>query len=224
MDNLKKPRRVEDEDVEIIQIGSKDDNMIRSTKQEVYSHQVSLDENIGPPVKYRELINALYMAGEHDQFNIFVNNGGGYLSTACAIIEAIRACSGTVRAIITGECHSAASMIALNCHEIMVTDSATMMVHTASYGTGGNTHNVKAHTEFSTKQINKILDRTYEGFLSPVELVELKKGCEMWFDSVEIEKRLNHRVKFLAAKNKPKTVKPKVAKPAAKVAKADPSE
>ena len=34
-------------------------SMFRTTKQEVYSHQVFLDEDIGPPSKYRDLINIL---------------------------------------------------------------------------------------------------------------------------------------------------------------------
>jgi ATP-dependent protease ClpP protease subunit len=174
--------------------------MFRTTKQEVYSHQVFLDEEIGAPSKYRDLINTLYMSGENDQVNLLINSSGGYLSTAIAIIEGIKASDAMVRAIIVGECHSAASMIALNCHEIVVTDSAHMMTHTASYGTGGMTQNVKSHSDFSTGFINKIIDSTYSGFMQNDEIIELKKGVEFWFDADQIRTRLESRLEYLKKK------------------------
>lgn len=185
-------------------------SMFRTTKQEVYSHQVFLDEDIGPPSKYRDLINILYMAGEHDQINILINSCGGYMSTAIAIIEAIKASDAMVRAIIVGECHSAASIIAMNCHEIVVTDSAYSMVHTANYGAGGSTQNVKSHTDFSTKFINSIIDQTYKGFMNDEEIVDLKKGVEFWFDCEQIRERLETRLEYLKNLPEPKEKKPKV--------------
>lgn len=208
MDNLKpKHPRMDDEDIEVIQIGGVPNSIFRSKKMEVYVHHVFLDEDIGPPSKYRDLINALYNAGENDQFNIFINSVGGYLSTAMAINEAIRACSGTVRAIINGECHSAASMIALNCHEIAVTSAAHAMIHTASFGSGGFMHNVKHHADFSYTMIEDLLDETYSGFLTPEEMKELKTGREFWFNSKQIEKRLATRQKYLEAKRDSKAPK-----------------
>jgi hypothetical protein len=76
-----------------------------------------------------------------------------------------------------------------------------MMVHTASYGSGGSTNNVKAHTDFFTVYINKILDTTYTGFLTPSELIEVKKGVEMWFSSEDIVERLQNKQKYLESKN-----------------------
>lgn len=187
---------------EFIEPQDKNGGMIRSTEQKLMSHQVSIDEDIGVPAKYRDLINLLYMCNEGDQVNIFINSAGGMLSSAMAIIEGIKGSASTVRAIITGECHSAASIIALHCHEIMVTDSAHMMIHTAQYSSGGNTHNVKVHTEFSTKHINAMIDSTYEGFLSPDEIFEIKKGVEMWFDAGDIKKRLASRLRILNKKSK----------------------
>jgi ATP-dependent protease ClpP protease subunit len=170
---------------------------IKSSRQELCSHQVYLDEDIGEPKKYRDLINLLYTCSEDTEFNFFINTCGGSLSSAMSIIEAIKNTNGTVRAIITGEAHSAGSIIALSCHEIIVTDSAQMMVHTASYGTGGNVQNVQSHVDFSTKHINKILDKTYSGFLSPAEFVTLRQGVELWFDSDDIVARLKLRQAFL---------------------------
>lgn len=173
---------------------------IKSARQDAYSHQVSFDKGIGDPYLYRDLINLLYMADENTEFNFFINSPGGNLSAAMAIIEAIKGSDALVRAIVTGECHSAASIITLNCHEIIITDSAHMLVHTASYGAGGNTHMVQSHVDFSTKMINKILDTTYSGFLLPQELDDVKRGIEFWFDSDDIKTRLDDRKKYLDTK------------------------
>lgn len=200
-----RPNKLDLQDVIEMEIGEKSSSMFRSSKHEVFSHQFFMDEEIGPPSKYRDLIHALYTAGPNDQFNIMVNSCGGFLSSAMAIIEAFKSTDATVRAIIVGECHSAASMISLNCHEIIVTDAAHMMVHTASYGAGGSTGNVKSHTDFSTDFINKMLDSTYTGFLLEDEMSDMKKGVELWFDAKQIRSRLDKRLKHLESKNKKKS-------------------
>lgn len=173
---------------------------IKSSKQEMYQHMVYLDEEIGSPAKYRGLIDLLYMADESAEFNFFFNSPGGGLSACMAIIEGIKECPGTVRAIITGECHSAASMIALHCDDIIVTDSAHMMIHTANYGSSGNTHMVQNHVDFSSKLINKLLVQSYQGFLNESELLDVSKGIEFWFDAEQIIKRLESRKAFMVAR------------------------
>jgi ATP-dependent protease ClpP protease subunit len=185
-------------------------SFIKTHRAEMHSHQVSFDEDVGPPAKYRDLINLLYMADENTEFNFFMNTSGGHMSSCMAIVEAMKATDARVRAIIVGDCHSAGSIIALNAHEVVVTDSALMMCHTANYGTAGSTQNVKAHTDFSTLYINKIIDNTYSGFLTPSEIVDLKKGVEMWLDSRQIIERLGARAEYdkLVAEGKTKVKKP----------------
>lgn len=87
-------------------------------------HSVFLDEDIAEPSEYRELISLLLSATELDTIDLIINNGGGRLDAARAVIEAIKNSSAVVKATIVGECHSAASMIALSCPEIVVLDSA----------------------------------------------------------------------------------------------------
>lgn len=175
--------------------------MIRTQKQEVKLHTVFFDEEIGAPKKYRDLIHQLFQADANDQFIFMMNTPGGYLTTALAIIEALKATEATVRAVIIGECHSAGSIIALNCHNIVVTDSAHSLVHTASYGTEGQTGNIKAHVDFSTKHIKNLIENTYSGFMSVEEIADLNKGLEFWFDSKDLEKRLKTRMKYLEEKH-----------------------
>lgn len=194
--------RIKDNEEEMIDLDfiESQGSYIKTNRQDIFYHQVSLDKPIGEPSQYRDLINLLYMADENAEFNIFINSPGGGLSAAMAIIEGIKASNAKVRAILTGEVHSAASIIALNCQEIVVTDSAHMLVHNASYGVGGTAGNIKSHVDFSHKMIDKLLISTYSGFLTPTELLDVKKGVEYWFDSDEIGERLVSRKKFMDKK------------------------
>lgn len=191
------------ENEQIIELISQQDNlqssMIKTHKQQVSAHTVFFDEEIGEPSKYRELIHLLYLAEEFDQFVFVINSAGGDLDGAISIIEGIKATKANIRAIITGKCHSAASIIALNCEQVLVTDAAHMLVHTASYGAYGSTGQVKSNVDFSTKQIKHILENTYNGFLTPAEITDVHKGVEFWFDAKEIEKRLRNKNSFLEA-------------------------
>lgn len=163
---------------------------------------VFLDTDIDEPSEYRELLSILFGGTEDDTVTIFINSNGGHLDTALAIVEGLKSTSAHVTAVIIGACHSAASIISQYCHEVAVLDSAYMMVHTASYGTAGNTGNVKAHTEFTTRQVEKLLNETYEGFLTKEELTKVKQGVELWFDADEIRERMTKRVAFLSQKIK----------------------
>lgn len=173
---------------------------INSTPIPATQYDVFLDTEIGDPADYRELNYLLNTATENDRFNLYINSPGGNLNTALMIIESLKMTEASTMAILQGECHSAASMITMYCQEVAVLDSAHSLIHTASYGTVGNTGNVKAHTEFTTRQVEKLLDETYEGFLTPEELEKVKIGVEFWFDSEEISARLKKRAELLISK------------------------
>lgn len=179
-----------------------ENSFINTTRLERNHHDVFIDSEITEPSDYRELISLLFNASEEDSFNFFINSGGGHLNTALAIIEGLKHTNANVTAVLVGECHSAASMITMYCHEMAVLDSAHMMIHTASYGTVGNTGNVKAYTDFTTKQVENLLHATYEGFLTKEEITKIKLGVELWFDADEIRDRIQNRIKFLEEKAK----------------------
>lgn len=175
---------------------------INMSEKTTRNFDIFLDEEIGMPSEYRELLSILFGANEDDTINLFINSPGGNLDTALSIIEGINHTKATVSAILLGSCHSAASMIMLYCHNVFVTNSSYMMIHTASYGSSGNTSNVKAHTDFTFKQVDKLLDDTYEGFLTKEELISVKKGVELWLNADEIESRITKRAKVLKKKHK----------------------
>jgi hypothetical protein len=52
--------------------------------------------------------------------------------------------------------------------------------------------------------VEKLINDTYEGFLTKDELSRVKSGVEMWFDADEIRDRMRSRIKHLQALEKKK--------------------
>lgn len=175
------------------------DSMITSHEMTTKGHTVFLDNSIDEPSKYRELISILFGSSEGDKINIFINSPGGRLDSAGAIIEGLKMTQATVIGHVIGQCHSAASMIMLNCENVVVYDSAECMVHTASFGAGGSTGNVKSHVDFTHSQVEALLDQTYKHFLTDEELDDLKKGCEFYFNAEELRERIEQRHEAIEA-------------------------
>lgn len=203
--SIKQPNRVtrtktaNDGEIMIAQTRARDE-YIHVSIQESKVYTVFLDGDITEPHNYRDLLSVMFNSTENDVIDFVINSGGGNLSTALAIIEAIKHTQARVSATVIGDCHSAASIILMACPEVIVCDSASCLIHTASYGISGNNGMVKAFTEFNVKQIDKLLDDTYIGFLTVGELENIKNGIEMWFSADEIRERLGHRNDYLVAK------------------------
>lgn len=177
-------------------------NFINSLDHTIKKYNVFLDSEIGEPSEYRELLTILFNAPPDSLIYLYINCSGGNLDTTLAIVEAIKTCDAKVSAILIGSCHSAASIIALNCDEIIVLDNAYSMVHTASFGSSGNVGTVKSHTEFVIAQIDKLIENTYSGFLNKEELARVKNGNELWFNAEDIRKRLKRKFKHINKKTK----------------------
>jgi ATP-dependent protease ClpP protease subunit len=194
-------------DEEILMMLPEQKGLIRTISQQMNTHLVFLDEDITSPGNYRDVIHCLATCGENDNVNILINSSGGRTDSAWAIIEAMKGCRGDVSVTVLGAAYSAASMIACMADECYIADSAEFMLHTAHYGSIGTVPNVQGQTEFATRQINKLLDKAYTGFLTPKELEELKNGKEFWYDSEEAGKRMTRRYKYLSGLSKPPKVK-----------------
>lgn len=183
--------------------------LIRTITQQMNTHLVFIDDDIVSPSNYRDVIHCLATCNENDSVNLLVNSSGGRTDSIWQIIEAMKGCRGDVSVTVIGAAYSAASMLACMAPECYIADSAEFMLHTAHYGSIGTVPNVKGQTDFATRQINKLLDQAYKGFLTDKELEELKNGKEFWFDSDESIRRMGKRYKYLASMHLPP--KPKKA-------------
>jgi ATP-dependent Clp protease, protease subunit len=189
--------------------------LIRTLTQQINTHLVFIDDDITSPSNYRDVIHCLATCSENDSVNLLVNSSGGRTDSIWQIIEAMKGCRGDVSVTVIGAAYSAASMLACMAPECYIADSAEFMLHTAHYGSIGTVPNVKGQTDFATRQINRLLDQAYTGFLTDKELSELKNGKEYWFDAEEAGKRMVRRYRYLSNLNKPP--KPKKIKVKAEV-------
>ena len=181
----------------------KEAGLIRTITQQVNTHLVFIDDDITQPKDYRDVIECLVTCSENDQINFLINSSGGRTDSIWQIIETMKGCRGEITATVIGSAYSAASMLACMANECYIADSAEFMCHTAHYGSIGTVPNVKGQTDFATKQINKMLDTCYKGFLTDKELEELKNGKEFWFDADEARKRMTRRYKYISDLGKP---------------------
>lgn len=193
---------------DLLMMGGEQKGIIRTITQQMHTHLVFIDEEITGPSNYRDVIQVLATCGDNDSVNMIVNSEGGRTDSVWQIIEAMKGCRGEVSVTVIGAAYSAASMLACMADECYIADSAEFMLHTAHYGSIGTVPNVKGQTDFATRQINKLLDKCYKGFLTDKELDELKNGKEFWFDAEESKKRMSKRQRYVINQLKP----PKQAK------------
>ena len=198
---------------ELLMMPQEQKGLIRTITQQMHTHLVFIDDDIVAPSAYRDVIHCLATCGENDSVNMLVNSSGGRTDAIWQVIEAMKGCRGQVSVTVIGAAYSAASMLACMAPDCFIADSAEFMLHTAHYGSIGTVPNVKGQTDFATRQINKLLDQAYKGFLTDKELDELKNGKEFWFDAEEAIKRMGRRYRYLDSLTKPP--KPKKAKKAA---------
>ena len=194
---------------ELLMMPQEQKGLIRTITQQMHTHLVFIDDDITDPRNYRDVIHCLATCSENDSVNLLVNSSGGRTDSIWQIIEAMKGCRGDVSVTVIGAAYSAASMLACMAPECYIAESAEFMLHTAHYGSIGTVPNVKGQTDFATRQINKLLDTCYKGFLTDKELEELKNGKEFWFDAEEAGKRMGKRYKYLNGLSNPKPKKVK---------------
>lgn len=164
---------------------------VSQTTSSYNAFDIYLDEEIKDPTYYRHAFQVLRSAQRGDLVRLYISSHGGNLNSALIFKNCIEACEADVIAIIEAEAYSAASLIALSCPGIEVKPYATMMLHSASFGSGGSVQNVRDHVEFTGRHAESLMEEVYADFISPEEMEDLRKGRELWFDYKQIGERLD---------------------------------
>lgn len=171
------------------------------TQQRVNTqYTFSLFSSLKSPEFYAEMVGTIINADENDLVFIHLNSPGGSYYSCLQIQNAIAMCQATTIAVIHGQCASAASAIALACDHVDVMPFADMLVHNATYGFFGKSSDNLEYAQFNSKQFNKWLSYTYEGFLTPEEIDAVEKGKQHYMDADEIEERLQKREEYYETK------------------------
>lgn len=199
MNSIKKVKS-NDDDESCFRSGSAPLGFTVKTKQ-VHNFMVHINEDIKAPDHYAKIFDMLLDAGPEDIVSFFIASPGGRIDGLNVLLEGLRMTEAYTVAVLIGEAHSAASILALNCDEVVVTDSAESLVHSCRFGASGKAADIAAQTAHTIKITEKIARQTYSGFLTEDELSLMLAGKEYYFDAEEIKERLERRAKFLEDKS-----------------------
>lgn len=170
-------------------------------------HHIWLNSEIDSADKYVDIFDCLMQATEGDVVAIHINSPGGDLDTALQIIDAIESTPATTIAFLEGQACSAASMIAMVCENVEVSEYAYMMIHTFSQGVSGKFSDIQNSTDFHRKWWREVFEKLYADFCTPEEIDRVLSGHELWLDTNEILKRFTHRKEVREEQNAKETNK-----------------
>lgn len=156
---------------------------------------VFIDEDIDNPEYYRSVINTFNKASEGDVINVYINTSGGQDRTTSSIIFAMDNSKATIVGHLTGNVCSNGTIIALHCHNWLISDNVVFMCHNGIAGFYGSAEKVKKHHDFYQEHNRKIVFNEYEGFLTEEECEAIiEHGDDLWFGKEELERRLSNFV------------------------------
>jgi ATP-dependent protease ClpP protease subunit len=152
-------------------------------------HRIHLTRPIIDPHNYTDVIELLNSASADDTVHLLINTPGGQIRSAVAIINAIYQCKATVIGHLSGEIAIAGNIRAMACDDLVVNDYLEFLIHTYSGWVDGKGYEILGQAEFNQKNITKLMDKMYNGFLNSDELDKLHNGKTYIFDTDEVKKR-----------------------------------
>ena len=190
--------------LEIENITQGSESLDFNIKQEVLTRNimsVCIDEGVKEASYYRYVSQAINELTEDDTLQFFINSPGGTFSGLSTLLSSMDYSGCNTVAVIQGDCSSAASMLALSCHEVQVSPLASMLVHFVSYGSVGAASHIKAHVDHTQKVTESVFRNIYEGFLTEEEIVScIEQDRQIWLDSEQIIQRLENRLEYVKSK------------------------
>mgnify|MGYP000294794669 CR=1 FL=1 len=171
----------------------KNSNVFRTTRA-VEDLDIYVTGYIDAPEWYLEELQALKEATEGSNCSLFINSGGGNVSTAAQFLAKLTNTKARVTSHIEGSCHSAATLLFLAADSWVVGQDATMLIHNYSGGAFGKGNEILEHAEANKAWIHTLMDRVYTGFLTKEELTSVKENRDIWLNQEQILARLDNLI------------------------------
>lgn len=160
---------------------------------------IPIDEPIYDPSYYRQCIQAISNTTENDVIEYDINSSGGDKAGLVSLLTAMQRTNAETVANINGDCHSAASMLAMHCNSVNISPFASMMVHFVSYGVYGKATDIKSQVIHTHETNEQFFRDTYRLFLTEEEIEKCIDGYEIWMDAAEISARMKIKYDALQA-------------------------
>ena len=98
---------------------------------------IYLTDYISYPSEYNKMCYVLDTAKSGDVVTIYINNGGGSIDSAFQIINSMNNSKAHIIGKLSGTVASSSTVISLYCHELIVADFTSFMIHNYSGGVVG---------------------------------------------------------------------------------------
>jgi ATP-dependent protease ClpP protease subunit len=174
---------------------------VRATPSNKCDFVIDLFGEIQNPRQFINAISAMEAAEEGDEVMVNLSSLGGDIDATDTFLQAMAECRGDVVVRATGGCHSAASIILLNAPAFTLSERFNCLIHCGSIGNGGTLAEYHSASKFHLKHMEKILQDTYEGFLTEQEIEELIEGRDFWIDAEEFMLRHEQRNLYMMEKH-----------------------
>lgn len=160
-------------------------------------YTIHFSQEFTHPSHYDEVVSLLLTADEGDVINMMINNFGGRVDALNSILNAMSMTHATVNGFLIGQGCSCASVLFLACHNWVVGDNVTLMIHEQSFFVGGKASETKKQHEHYQKQNERFIRDTYKDFLTEDEIDQVLQGQDFYFEDFEINERLKSRNEIL---------------------------
>lgn len=164
-------------------------NILFSQKAQSNIHHIQINGPIEEASNYLDVLTTIRTASANDEINIYFNTPGGYVDTAVQFKSAMSTSEATIIGHIESICHSAGTIIALACDSLVVHPHALMLFHTYTGGGWGKSDDLMKSVIAQDSWIKKLMETSYEEFMSQEEIELLFKNQDFWFEAEEIAKR-----------------------------------
>lgn len=160
-------------------------------------YTIHFSQEFSHPSHYDEVVSLLMTAEDGDVINMMINNFGGRVDALNSILNAMSMTQATVNGFLIGQGCSCASVLFLACHNWVVGDNVTLMIHEQSFFVGGKASETKKQHEHYQKQNERFIRDTYKHFLTEEEIDQVLQGQDFYFEDFEIKERLEKRNEIL---------------------------
>lgn len=157
----------------------------------------------GEIVDARQFISAievLQAASKDDVVVIHLSTNGGSLDATDTFLAEMHDCEAKIIVKASGGVHSAGSVILMYADEFYLSENFNCLIHNGSTGAGGKFSDFRAQAKHTQAYMEKVMRKTYAGFLTEEELEALLDGKDYWLDAAEFAERFDNRQKYLAAR------------------------
>lgn len=151
-----------------------------------------LSNEVIEPAAFNELCDHISKTTADDVVTLKINNGGGDISSAFMLIDAIKSSAATVNVELSGTVASAATMIALSANSIKISPFCSFMIHNYSGGMAGKGNELKARQKHIDSHLELVFESIYADLLTEEEVVSVIDGTDIWLSGTEVVERLDN--------------------------------